>query len=183
MAYYDLLETPLGTLFIGGSEAGLHRIEWVEGAREEAEVIALLEVDAGAPAQRDPKLAAPAVKALSDYFEGRTRTFDLPVAPRGSAFQQAVWRALLDIAPGDTASYGEVAAAAGRPGAARAVGQAVGSNPISVVVPCHRVIGANGSLTGFGGGLKRKVWLLEHEAPQAQLHLEPVATKRQMVRA
>lgn len=163
MAYYDLLETPLGTLFIGGSDAGLHCIEWVDGPREEARAIALVELAAGEPAHRGGDLAMTAVHDLRAYFEGRTTTFALPLAPRGTAFQQAVWRALLDIAPGETASYGEVAAAAGRPGSARAVGQAVGSNPLSIVVPCHRVIGADGSLTGFGGGLHRKVWLLEHE--------------------
>lgn len=163
MAYYDLLETPLGTLFIGGSEAGVHRIEWVDGPDEEADAVAQLELDAGAAARRDPARARVAVRALRAYFEGHSTSFALPLAARGTAFQQAVWRALLDIAPGATASYGEVAAAAGRPGAARAVGQAVGSNPISIVVPCHRVIGADGSLTGFGGGLHRKVWLLEHE--------------------
>ena len=177
MAYYDLLETPLGTLFVGGSEAGLHRIEWVDGAREQARAIAQLELAAGVPAHRDPDLAMTAVYALRAYFEGRTTTFALPLAPRGSAFQQAVWRALLDITPGETASYGEVAAAAGRPGAARAVGQAVGSNPLSIVVPCHRVIGADGSLTGFGGGLHRKVWLLEHEGSRVA-NLEPVPATR-----
>lgn len=187
MAYYDLLETPLGTLFIGGSEAGLHSIEWVDEEREQARVVAELELAAGTPAHHAPALAMTAVSALRAYFEGRTTTFVLPLAPRGSAFQQAVWRALLDIAPGTTASYGEVAAAAGRPGSARAVGQAVGSNPLSIVVPCHRVIGADGSLTGFGGGLHRKVWLLKHEAPQASLRLgielEPVPGKKQLLRA
>lgn len=184
MAYYDLLETPLGTLFVGGSEAGLHRIEWVDGPREQARAVAQVELAAGVPAHRDRDLAMTAVYALRRYFEGRTTplreartgTFALRLAPRGSAFQQAVWRALLDIAPGETASYGEVAAAAGRPGAARAVGQAVGSNPLSIVVPCHRVIGADGSLTGFGGGLHRKVWLLQHEGSRAA-DLEPVAAE------
>lgn len=168
MAYYDLLETPLGPLFVGGSAEGLHRIQFVDGPREQARAVARLELDAGVPAHRDPELAATAVYALRAYFAGRSTTFALPLAPRGTAFQQAVWRALLDIAPGETASYGAVAAAAGRPGAARAVGQAVGSNPLGIVVPCHRVIGADGSLTGFGGGLERKRWLLAHEARQAR---------------
>lgn len=101
---------------------------------------------------------------LADYFAGRLNALDnLPVNMGGSGFQQTVWQALREIPLGTTTSYGELAAKLGRPSAARAVGLANGSNPISIVVPCHRVIGANGSLTGYGGGLERKAWLLRHE--------------------
>lgn len=100
---------------------------------------------------------------LQAYFAGELREFDLPLAPEGTPFQQRVWRALCDIPYGETISYGELARRIGQPKASRAVGLANGRNPISIVVPCHRVIGANGSLTGYGGGLERKRWLLAHE--------------------
>ena len=105
-----------------------------------------------------------AVKAqLTEYFEGRRTVFDLPLHQAGTPFQQTVWRGLLDIPFGRTWSYGQLAAHIGRPGAARAVGLANGRNPISIVVPCHRVIGSSGSLTGYGGGLDRKRRLLDFE--------------------
>lgn len=108
--------------------------------------------------------ALPAATAqLAEYFAGERTAFDLPLAPRGTAFQQAVWAALRDIPYGETRSYGELAAALGRPGASRAVGLANGHNPISIVVPCHRVVGAGGKLTGYAGGMERKSWLLALE--------------------
>jgi O-6-methylguanine DNA methyltransferase len=100
---------------------------------------------------------------LAEYFAGERREFDLPLALEGTAFQQMVWRALLTIPCGETRSYGQQAALIGRPHASRAVGAANGANPISIIVPCHRVIGANGTLTGYGGGLPAKRWLLGHE--------------------
>ena len=101
---------------------------------------------------------------LAEYFAGKRRDFDLPLAPQGSGFQVEVWRALLRIPYGETCSYGDVARVVGRPAASRAVGAANGRNPIPIIVPCHRVIGANGTLTGFGGGLHRKQFLLQLEA-------------------
>jgi methylated-DNA-[protein]-cysteine S-methyltransferase len=100
---------------------------------------------------------------LGEYFAGQRREFDLPLAFRGTPFQRAVWAALLEIPYGETASYGELAQLLGKPLAARAVGLANGKNPISIVVPCHRVIGSTGSLTGYGGGLERKRYLLGFE--------------------
>jgi methylated-DNA-[protein]-cysteine S-methyltransferase len=100
---------------------------------------------------------------LHEYFAGQRRTFDLPMVPRGTAFQLACWKALGDIAFGDVISYGEQARRIGRPRALRAVGQANNANPLPIVVPCHRVIGASGTLTGYGGGLEVKRWLLQHE--------------------
>jgi methylated-DNA-[protein]-cysteine S-methyltransferase len=103
-------------------------------------------------------------RQLTEYFAGERRDFDLPLAPQGTPFQRRVWSALLDIPYGETASYGEVARRlALLPGASRAVGLANGSNPISIIIPCHRVIGADGSLTGYGGGLDRKRYLLDLE--------------------
>src|SRR5262245_49319260 len=101
---------------------------------------------------------------LAAYFAGELRAFDLPMAPGGTAFQLRVWRELRAIPYGTTTSYGRLAERIGSPGAARAVGSANGRNPISIVVPCHRVIGADGTLTGYGGGLDRKRWLLALEA-------------------
>jgi methylated-DNA-[protein]-cysteine S-methyltransferase len=103
------------------------------------------------------------VAQLAEYFAGGRRVFDLPLAPRGTEFQERVWRALLEIPHGETWSYGELARAIGRPSASRAVGAANGRNPISIIVPCHRVIGSNGDLTGYGGGMPAKRWLLAHE--------------------
>lgn len=104
-----------------------------------------------------------AQRQLDAYFAGELRAFDLPLAPEGSPFQQHVWRALLEIPFGETWSYRRLAEKVDRPGAARAVGSANARNPISIVVPCHRVIGSSGALTGYGGGLPRKEWLLGHE--------------------
>jgi methylated-DNA-[protein]-cysteine S-methyltransferase len=101
---------------------------------------------------------------LDEYFAGARRTFALPLAAQGTAFQRAVWASLVEIPYGATRSYGELASALGKPSASRAVGAANGRNPISIVVPCHRVIGANGALTGYAGGEERKRWLLQHEA-------------------
>jgi len=106
---------------------------------------------------------------LEEYFAGDRREFDLPLHPTGTPFQQRVWRALCGIPFGETASYSETAIAIGTPTAVRAVGHANGQNPIPIIVPCHRVVGANGSLTGYGGGLDAKRWLLSHEAAHAGL--------------
>jgi methylated-DNA-[protein]-cysteine S-methyltransferase len=117
-----------------------------------------------ADARHDPPAFAEAEAQLRSYFAGERTTFDLPLAPRGTPFQLRVWEALREIPYGETATYGELAAAVGKPSAVRAVGAANGSNPIAVIVPCHRVIGADGTLTGYGGGLERKRILLDLEA-------------------
>ncbi len=108
-------------------------------------------------------------RQLDAYFAGKLRRFDLPLAPRGTPFQQRVWAALLNIPYGATRSYGQQAAVIGSPKAVRAVGLANGRNPIAIIIPCHRVIGANGSLTGYGGGMARKQLLLDLERAAAQL--------------
>jgi methylated-DNA-[protein]-cysteine S-methyltransferase len=115
--------------------------------------------DPPAPATLDDVLVD-ACRQLDEYFEGRRRTFALPLAPEGTAFQRLVWRALTEIAYGQTLSYGQLAQRIGRPAAVRAVGAANGQNPIPIVIPCHRVIGADGRLVGFGGGLDVKRYLL-----------------------
>ena len=119
--------------------------------------------------ERDDELLADARRQLSEYFAGERTTFDLPLRPAGAPFQLRVWEALLRIPYGETASYGELARELGHPTAARAVGAANGRNPIAIVVPCHRVIGSNGSLTGYGGGLECKRALLDLEVGRTAL--------------
>ncbi len=118
---------------------------------------------AGEPREDDPVLCE-AVRQLTEYFEGQRRSFDLPLDLRGTPFQLRVWKALLNIPYGETRSYGELALKLGSPGASRAVGAANGSNPVAIVVPCHRVIGTGGGLCGYGGGLDRKKSLLDLES-------------------
>jgi methylated-DNA-[protein]-cysteine S-methyltransferase len=125
-------------------------------------------------------------RQLDAYFAGRIQRFDLPLAPRGTAFQERVWMALREIPYGTTCSYSDLAAALGAPRAVRAVGGANGRNPISIIVPCHRVIGADGTLTGFGGGIDRKRFLLTHEKGAAthvqeeERGYEPMANERRV---
>jgi methylated-DNA-[protein]-cysteine S-methyltransferase len=112
---------------------------------------------------RDPAAFSEPIAQLRDYFDGRRTDFDLPLAPRGTPFQRQVWALLVQIPYGETATYGELANRLNRPAAARAVGAANGHNPIGIIVPCHRVVGSTGGLTGYGGGLARKRQLLEFE--------------------
>jgi methylated-DNA-[protein]-cysteine S-methyltransferase len=119
--------------------------------------------------ERDDEHLADARRQLTEYFAGERTTFDLPLRPHGAPFQVRVWDALQRIPYGETASYGEIAREIGHPGSARAVGAANGRNPIAIVVPCHRVIGADGSLTGYGGGLECKRALLDLEVGRAAL--------------
>jgi methylated-DNA-[protein]-cysteine S-methyltransferase len=111
----------------------------------------------------DPQPFQEAIKQLNEYFAGTRKQFCLPLAPEGSAFQQQVWGALQQLQYGETKSYGDIAKTLNLPNAARAVGAANARNPISIFIPCHRVIGANGNLTGYAGGLQAKKWLLAHE--------------------
>jgi methylated-DNA-[protein]-cysteine S-methyltransferase len=126
--------------------------------------IARLSFGAHGPDEPPTPLLARAVAQLEEYFGGERRSFDLPLAPSGTEFQLACWRALAEIPYGETRSYGEQARHIGRPDRARAVGAANGANPIAIILPCHRVIGADGSLVGFGGGLETKRRLLDLEA-------------------
>ena len=150
------LASPVGTLTLVGEDAGLVAVLWPDDPPVRVPLSAQQEEAA------HPVLAA-AVTQLDEYFAGRRTRFDLPLAPRGTAFQRAVWSALGDIPHGHTRSYADVARAIGRPAATRAVGAANGRNPLSIVLPCHRVIGSGGALTGFAGGLPAKRWLLAHE--------------------
>ena len=113
---------------------------------------------------RDPQRCRPVCDQLREYLAGTRTRFDLALAPSGTPFQQRVWRGLTDIPYGAVCGYGDLARSIGNPGAARAVGQANGANPIPIIIPCHRVIHADGSISGYGGGVDRKKWLLRHEA-------------------
>lgn len=122
------------------------------------------EEDAQGPVGSPPPLVAEAMQQLGAYFAGKLRVFDLPLRPQGTDFQRKVWQALLEIPYGKTISYLGISENIGDPKSTRAVGAANGRNPIPIVIPCHRVIGSDGSLTGYGGGIWRKQWLLEHES-------------------
>ena len=145
-------------------DAMLTALGWVEIAFEGETLTACHLTDAPAPPERTA-FSARALREIGEYLAGERRTFDLPTAAAGTAFQQRVWAELRRIPYGGTATYGEIARRIGSPGAARAVGQACGRNPIWLVVPCHRVIGADGSLTGYEGGVdvKRRLLALERE--------------------
>ena len=169
MSYYDIVESPVGAVYVGGSDEGIHRVDFVANASEERRFLGRLERDSGAAPHADPLAARAAVEELRAYFAGERFEFGLPLAPKGTPFQQAVWLALRDIPYGTTSSYGAVARSIGRPSASRAVGMANSRNPIGIVVPCHRVIGSGGALTGYAGGLDRKRWLLAHEARLSML--------------
>ncbi|WP_428969194.1 methylated-DNA--[protein]-cysteine S-methyltransferase [Sphingomonas sp. Xoc002] len=158
------MASPVGELTLVASEQGLRAVLWAE---ERVGRVML-------PERRDDPAHAvltQAIRQLSQYFAGERREFDLPLDPVGTAFQKTVWTGLGAIPYGETRSYAALATAIGRPGASRAVGAANGRNPLSIVTPCHRVIGANGTLTGFAGGLAVKQWLLAHERGEPTLAL------------
>jgi methylated-DNA-[protein]-cysteine S-methyltransferase len=153
---YSYQSSPIGDLLItwDGALTGLHMV--LQNGKETSRP--------GPACRRDDAAVRPVREQLRAYFAGELRVFELPLRMEGTPFQRLVWDGLLAIPFGATASYAQLAGQIGRPGASRAVGAANGRNPIAIVVPCHRVIGANGTLTGYGGGLDRKEWLLRHEA-------------------
>ncbi|CAN5436798.1 hypothetical protein BH10ACT1_BH10ACT1_36300 [soil metagenome] len=152
---FTTTSSPVGTLTLTGTGDALTGC-WFEGHTKPTDVAPGL--------RRDDAAFADAVEQLAAYFAGERREFDLVLAPSGSAFQHRVWAQLRAIPYGETRSYGQLAHALGDPGLSRAVGTANGRNPLSIIVPCHRVIGADGSLVGFGGGMARKRLLLDLEA-------------------
>lgn len=150
---YRTMESPVGLLTLAGRAGRLQHLRMVDQTYEPDR----------ADWQHDDSAFGDAVSQLQEYFSGRRREFDLDLEFGGTAFQQRVWTALTTIPYGETRSYGEIARQIDAPGAFRAVGLANGHNPIGIIVPCHRVIGTNGSLTGYGGGLERKRMLLSLE--------------------
>jgi methylated-DNA-[protein]-cysteine S-methyltransferase len=154
--YTTHIDTTFGGVTLAATDKGLAGV-WFDQQRH-------WPVMAGWVNRDEHPVLREAIAQLGDYFAGRRHVFDLPLdLSHGTAFQQSVWQALLAIPAGKTTSYGAISAGVGNPAAVRAVGAAVGRNPISVIVPCHRVLGANGSLTGYAGGLDRKTALLELE--------------------
>jgi methylated-DNA-[protein]-cysteine S-methyltransferase len=156
-----VVHTPIDALTLAAKDGRLCLLHF--GAKDAGDRAALQRWYPGETIQRgaDP---AGAATALAKYFSGQLDALDsIALEMNGTPFQQRVWRALREVRPGHTASYSEIAERIGAPSAVRAVGAANGANPVAVVVPCHRIIGANGSLTGYGGGLRRKEWLLRHE--------------------
>jgi methylated-DNA-[protein]-cysteine S-methyltransferase len=158
--FFAYLSSPIGSLLLAADNTGLREITFPKN---------------GAPSLPQPEwiehssVFAEPIRQLRAYFAGGLETFDLPLAPQGTPFQQKVWSKLLNIPYGETISYGELAKRIGNPNASRAVGLANGSNPIPIIIPCHRVIGSNGKLTGYGGGLPIKEKLLALERRQLRL--------------
>jgi methylated-DNA-[protein]-cysteine S-methyltransferase len=168
----DRMDTPIGEMLIVSDHDGnLRALDWTDHQARMRQLLRLHYGENGfrlVPARHPNGLAY----AIGSYFAGDLTAIDtLPVKTAGTPFQREVWRALRKINCGTTVSYAELAERIGRPTAVRAVGLANGSNPVGVVVPCHRVIGANGSLTGYGGGIERKSWLLKHEASASTVKL------------
>lgn len=150
------LATPLGLIQISGNELGIQSVIIIDEAEVSIEIPAVLK---------------DAVEQLTEYFEGNRTDFQLKLNPVGTEFQQKVWHALLQIPYGKTISYQQLTMQLGDPKAIRAVASANGKNPLWIIIPCHRVIGSDGSLTGYAGGLHRKQWLLDHEQPNKQQFL------------
>lgn len=147
MIYRDHIESPIGLVEFTASDKGLTSLYFVDQTQS----------------VESNSITAKAAIQLEQYFQGQRKTFELPLEATGTEFQKDVWAKLMDIAYGQTQSYLNVANSINKPKAVRAVGAANGQNPISIIVPCHRVIGANGQLTGYAGGVERKAWLLQHE--------------------
>ena len=155
MIVFRFIDSPVGPLLLAASDAHMHAIEFRDAWHP---------IKRGADwREGDNAVLRETERQLGDYFAGERRTFDLPLAPAGTTFQRETWAALAEIPYGDTWSYRDLAQRIGKPAAVRAVGAANGRNPLPIVLPCHRVIGADGSLTGFGGGLPTKAFLLRLE--------------------
>ena len=158
MIYTDYLESPIGTLEIQASDQGITSLVFCDPSEQTSD-----------PRKTTPNKITPCKtlddckEQLTEYFSGKRKIFELPLAPEGTEFQQRVWSALPKISFGHIRTYSEIASEIGSPKSNRAVGSANGRNPISIIVPCHRVIGSNGTLTGYAWGIERKAWLLKHE--------------------
>lgn len=147
ICFYD---TPVGKLIIGEKDGCITRVSWTQLPKDYL--------------QEETKLIAECKRQLDEYFAGERTSFDLPLAPEGTEFQKKVWSALQDIPYGEVRSYKDIAVAVDNPRGCQAVGGANGKNPIAIIIPCHRVIGKNGTLVGYAGGMKQKAWLLQLES-------------------
>jgi methylated-DNA-[protein]-cysteine S-methyltransferase len=162
MRYYDTFESPHGGMLLVANEAGLAGVYFDRQKHHPKRQ---------ADWKKDPlhRVLRQAKRELAEYFAGKRRQFEVALAPEGTPFQRAVWKAISGVAFGQTISYGELARRAGCPGSARAAGAATGRNPIGIIVPCHRIVGSNGALTGYAGGLPRKRALLALESGMPEL--------------
>jgi len=151
---HTVVDSPIGPLAVVADDAAIVAVHFPNTPLRDGE---------GGPRDDDHPLLRQAAEQLAEYFAGERTAFDVPLAPAGTPFQLAAWTALRSIPYGETVSYGEQARRLGDPNKSRAVGAANGRNPIPIIVPCHRVVGSNGHLTGFGGGVEAKAWLLDHE--------------------
>lgn len=165
---YHMMSTPVGLLFLARSPKGLRHLEFMDRRSLKRMIAGHAEEHPDATWQPSLLELKPYVEQLDAYFNGGLVEFDVPLDLHGSEFQLKVWKALLAIPYGETRSYGQIAKEIDQPRASRAVGLANNQNPIAIVVPCHRVIGADGSLTGYGGGMPKKKWLLAHEATHSR---------------
>ncbi|HBY69039.1 MAG TPA: cysteine methyltransferase [Flavobacteriaceae bacterium] len=154
----EYLNTPIGWMELKGNASGLASALFIDN-----EITPLTDVS-----EILPEPLQKALQQLSEYFKGDRQIFNIPLNPKGTEFQQKVWKELQNVSFGKTASYQQIANALGDPKVIRAAASANGKNPISIIIPCHRVIGSDGSLTGYAGGLHRKKWLLQHESPVKQ---------------
>jgi len=163
--YYDRFDSPIGPLTVATDDHGVQHILFAENRHD---------ARGRQGWQHDPRhpMVAEARRQLLDYLSGKRRDFDLPLRPQGTDFQRQVWQTLADIPFGETWTYAQLAGRIGKPTAMRAVGAANGRNPLPIVLPCHRVIGADGSLTGFGGGLPTKLALLRLEGAEAVMQMQ-----------
>jgi len=159
----DWIETPLGPMIAVASTKGLCLLEFIDRRSIQTQIKAVRESLDRPVLPIDHPILARTRNQLAEYFDGKRQRFDLPLDPQGTPFERAVWRQLLKIPHGHTRSYAHIATALGKPGAARAIGRANGANRIAIIIPCHRVIRADGALCGYGGGVHRKQWLLDHE--------------------
>ncbi|MFT7475694.1 MAG: methylated-DNA-[protein]-cysteine S-methyltransferase, partial [Verrucomicrobiales bacterium] len=159
------IESPVGELMLVGSNAGLRAVLWP--SERDGRVVFAEDVEEG-----DHPILDAAATQLREYISGGREDFDVPLDLVGTDFQKDVWARLAQIPYGQTSSYGELADELNKPGAARAVGAATGRNPVSIIIPCHRLVGSSGKLTGFAGGLDTKRWLLDHESPAEQFNLD-----------
>ncbi len=161
MKVFDYYDSPLGRMMLVANEAGLAGVHFL-GQKH-------VRSAKGLARSGSHQALKAAKRQLHEYFSGKRRRFDLPLAPEGSEFQRAVWKAIAGVPFGETISYAELARRAGCPGAARAAGAATGRNPIGIIVPCHRIVGSDGTLTGYAGGLEKKKRLLALEAGAGSL--------------
>ncbi|QDT67337.1 Methylated-DNA--protein-cysteine methyltransferase [Planctomycetes bacterium MalM25] len=165
------LDSPIGPLLLGAVGRSLCLVEYAEESRAERQLRRVGERMGLGPCAGSSVAIDQTAEQLAEFFAGKRQGFSIPLELMGTPFQQSVWAELLKIPPGETRSYGQIARALGDPAATRAVGAANGANPISILVPCHRVVRTGGALGGYGGGLDRKSWLLDHEQRMAGVTL------------